>query len=98
MLLSAFSENKQREIKRQDGTSKMINWRDVILTDGLDTIMGETAENLTNLINAQDENVRLKMEVGAAYNCRINLSVVAYEKDGKSGKFLKATIHQMSPM
>lgn len=38
MVLLAVSEKKQREIKRQDGSVKMLPYREVTMTDGVDTI------------------------------------------------------------
>lgn len=96
MVLKAFSEKKQREFNRQDGTKAIIEWHDVILTDGIDTIMGETSENLTRQINATDENVRLEMKIGQLYNVRATFQVLSYKKDEKDSFFMKANISQMA--
>lgn len=95
MALKAFSEKKQREFTRQDGTKAVIEWHDVILTDGIDTIMGETTENLTRQINATDKDVRLEMKIGVLYNVRATFQVLPYKKDGKDSFFMKGIINQM---
>lgn len=95
LVLKAVSERKQREITKQDGSKKMLPWYDVILTNGVDTIMGETSEALTAQIDNTDENYRLKLEVGTVYMCRFTLSVIPYEKNGQKSHFNKVTFHQM---
>ena len=94
--LKAISELNQRKVKKQDGSEKVIKWYDVILTDGIDTILAETSENLTGLIESADPNVKLTLEIGACYMCRLAISVVSYEKDGKSSRFMKAVAHQIA--
>lgn len=95
MLLKAFSETRQREINRQDGSKGIIQWHDIILTDGIDTIMGESSENLTKLIDSPDPNIRLDMSIDCLYNVRANLQVVSYEKNGQKSNFMKASILNM---
>ena len=95
MVLKAFSEAKQREITRQDGQKSVITWHDIILTDGIDTVMGESSDNLTKLIDSKDPNVQLPMNIGDLYNVRLTLSVVSYEKNGQKGMFMKSNIQQM---
>ena len=94
--LKAISELNQRKVKRQDGSEKVIYWYDVVLTNGIDTILAETSENLTGLISSTDSNVKLNLEIGACYMCRLAISVVLYEKDGKSSRFMKAVVHQIA--
>lgn len=95
-VLKSISERKERTIQRQDGQTKVLKWYDVVMSNGLDTVMGETSESVTNQIDATDENAKLLMEVGKCYMCRVNLNVVEYEKDGKKSAFLKATFHQIA--
>ena len=82
MMLQAVSEKKQRTSQKMDGSTKVFSWYEVIMTDGIDTIMGDTTEGLTNQIDSTDEKVKLNLNVGDLYNCRCTLSVVRYEKDG----------------
>lgn len=93
--LKAISEKKQRKITKRDGSEGIITWHDLILTNGLDTIIGESSENLTNLIDSTDENLRLDINVDDCYMCRFTLSVVPYEKNGVTSNFMKCIIHQM---
>lgn len=95
-VLKSISERKERTIQRQDGQTKVLKWYDVVMSNGLDTVMGETSESVTNQIEATDENAKLLMDVGKCYMCRVNLNVVEYEKEGKKSAFLKATFHQIA--
>lgn len=95
-VLKSISERKERTIQRQDGQTKVLKWYDVVMSNGLDTVMGETSESVTNQIEATDENAKLLMEVGKCYMCRVNLNVVEYEKEGKKSSFFKATFQQIA--
>lgn len=95
-VLKSISERKERTIQRQDGQTRVLKWYDVTMTNGLDTVLGETSESVTNQIDATDENARLPMEVGRCYMCRLNLNVVEYEKNGQKSSFFKATFHQIA--
>lgn len=95
LWLKAISETKQREIIKQDGTKKLLSWHDIILTNGLDTIVGESSENLTALIDSRDENLRLPINVDDCYMVRCTFNVQAYEKNGVTSHFQKCVIHQM---
>ena len=94
-MLSAVSEKKQREIKRQDGSMKMLAYREVTLTDGVDTIHGETSESLTALIDSENPAIKIPMLEGHLYNVRFNIRTATYEKDGKKNSFVGITIHQL---
>jgi hypothetical protein len=95
MKLLAVSEKKQREMKRQDGTVKMIDFYEVTMTDGIDTIHGETSENLTALIATTNEELKVHLVVGHLYMVRFNINARKWEKDGKKGMFVSINIHQM---
>ena len=48
MQLMACSMKKQRTWTREDGTQKLIDFYEVKLTDGTDTIFGEGLNRLTS--------------------------------------------------
>ena len=95
MVLLAVSEKKQREIKRQDGSVKMLAYREVTMTDGVDTIHGETSESLTAQIDSENPAVKVRLLEGHLYNVRFNIRTATYEKDGKKNTFVSITIHQL---
>lgn len=95
MVLSAVSEKKQREIKRQDGNVKMLAYREVTMTDGVDTIHGETSESLTAQIDSDNPAIKVRMLEGHLYNVRFNIRTTVYEKDGKKSSFVGISIHQL---
>lgn len=98
MMLKAISEKKSREITRQDGSKKNIYWHEVILTDGLDTMICETSESVTEKICSEDPNVKLEMNVGTLYNCRITANVISYEKNGQKSYFNKLSLSVIVPV
>ena len=95
MVLSAVSEKKQREIKRQDGSVKMLAYRELTFTDGVDTIHGETSESLTAQIDSENQAIKIPMLEGHFYNVRFNIRTATYEKDGKKNAFVSVNIHQV---
>ena len=95
MVLLAVSEKKQREIKRQDGSVKMLAYREVTMTDGVDSIHGETSESLTAQIDSENPAVKIRLLEGHPYNVRFNIRTATYEKDGKKNTFVSITIHQL---
>lgn len=95
MVLLAVSEKKQREIKRQDGSVKMLSYREVTMTDGVDSIHGETSESLTAQIDSENPAVKIRLLEGHQYNVRFNIRTANYEKDGKKNTFVSITIHQL---
>ena len=95
MVLLAVSEKKQREIKRQDGSVKMLAYRELTMTDGVDTIHGETSESLTAQIDSDNQAIKIPMLEGHVYNVRFNIRTATYEKDGKKNSFVSVTIHQL---
>ena len=97
-MLLAVSEKKQREIKRQDGSVKMLAYRELTMTDGIDTIHGETSESLTAQIDSDNPAVKIPMQEGHQYRVRFNVRTATYEKDGKKNSFVSVTIHQLYMM
>lgn len=95
MVLKAVSEKKQREIQKTDGTKKVIAWYEPIMSNGLDTIIGETSEALTGLIDNPDPNFKLELKVGTCYMCRFSINVVQYEKNNVKSYFTKIVFHQI---
>lgn len=95
MVLLAVSEKKQREIKRQDGSVKMLAYRELTMTDGIDTIHGETSESLTAQIDSDNQAIKIPMLEGHVYNVRFNIRTATYEKDGKKNSFVSVNIHQL---
>ena len=98
MKLLAVSGKKQREMKRQDGTVKMIDFYEVTMTDGIDTIHGETSESLTALIETPKEELKVHLVEGHLYTVRFNINARKWEKDGKKATFVSINIHQMYHM
>ena len=94
MQLVECSFKKQREWPRKDGTKELVDYYEVTLTDGIDTIFGETGVQLTKQI-ATDGADKLRMIEGHAYAVRFTINARKYDKDGKSGRFVSVTIHQM---
>ena len=64
------------------------------LTDGIDTIFGETGAQLTRQIASEGAD-KLRMIEGHAYAVRFNVNARKYDKEGKSGCFVSVMIHQM---
>ena len=95
LVLLAVSEKKQREIKRQDGSVKMLAYRELTMTDGIDTIHGETSESLTAQVDSDNPAVKIPMQEGHQYRVRFNIRTATYEKDGKKNSFVSVTIHQL---
>ena len=56
MQLVECSFKKQREWTRQDGTKETVDYYEVTLTDGIDTIYGETVGTLTKQIAKEGED------------------------------------------
>ena len=98
MQLMACSMKKQRTWTRQDGTQKPIDFYEVKMTDGTDTIFGETSEALTARIMATDEKTKLRMIEGHWYAVRFNINAYDWEKDGKSGVRVTVNVQQMTEM
>ena len=94
MQLVECSFKKQREWTRQDGTKETVDYYEVTLTDGIDTIYGETVGTLTKQIAKEGED-KLRLIEGHWYAVRFTINARKYDKDGKSGCFVSVMIHQM---
>ena len=97
MQLVECSFKKQREWPRKDGTKELVDYYEVTLTDGIDTIFGETGVQLTKQIATEGAD-KLRMIEGHTYAVRFTINARKYDKDGKSGRFVSVTIHQMTLM
>lgn len=97
MQLLAVGQLEEREFQRQDGSVKKVCYRMLTLTDGVDTIHGETGERLIGQIEASDQQLRLKLLEGHVYNCDFNIRANEYEKDGKKSRFVAITINKLFP-
>lgn len=86
MNLVEISPLKENQTKDRDGQPITIESFEVIFSDGIDTVLGETGKNLT----AQFK--REAPELNAIYNVRTNLSLVEYEKEGQKRRFFKCVI------
>lgn len=92
MILQECSALKQNTVNGRDGQQQVIESFEVVFTDMIDTVMGETGRTLT---------VQFKQEppvVGKIYNVSARLDVVNYEKDGRKGRFFKCNILEAKPM
>ena len=98
MKLVSISPMKQTQIQQRDGSTKTLSFNEITLTDGIDTICGETSEGLTNQINSADPQVKLQLFEGAMYSVRFNIFSREYEKDGKKSYFTKVNIFQLFKM
>ena len=94
MQLVECSFKKQREWPRKDGTKELVDYYEVTLTDGIDTIFGETSVQLTKQIATEGAD-KLRMIEGHVYAVRFTINARKYDKDGKSGRFVSVNIHQM---
>ena len=94
LQLVECSFKKQREWTRQDGTKETVDYYEVTLTDGIDTISGETGAQLTRQIASEGAD-KLRMIEGHVYAVRFTMNARKYDKDGKSGRFVSVNIHQM---
>ena len=97
MQLVECSFKKQREWPRKDGTKELVDYYEVTLTDGIDTIFGETGGQLTKQIATEGAD-KLRMIEGHVYAVRFTINARKYDKDGKSGRFVSVNIHQMMLM
>ena len=94
MQLVECSFKKQREWPRKDGTKELVDYYEVTLTDGIDTIFGETGVQLTKQIATESAD-KLRMIEGHTYAVRFNIRTATYEKEGKKNSFVSVNIHQM---
>lgn len=86
MVLKEVSGLQQKTVNGRDGQSQVIESFEVVLTDGIDTVMAETSKTVT---------VQFKNQVPVVdkiYGVALRLNVVEYEKDGKKSRFFKALL------
>lgn len=95
MQLVGMSALIERSINLRDGSTKIIKFKTLEFTDGVDSIIGETSERLTDQMETTNDAVRLKLLEGHVYNVDFNIRVTEYEKDGKKNKFLNITINRV---
>ena len=94
MMLQSVSAPQQREFKTNDGNVRTIKYRILRFTDGVDSILGETSERLTNKIDATADNVRLKLIEGHVYTVDYTLRVQDYtNKQGQKDAFFSVIIN-----
>lgn len=87
MVCVSCSTLKSKTFKRQDGTQDVLESFDVVLTDGLDTVLAETSKVVTTQLK------QTPLKVGASYSCRIKLNVREYKKDsGEVASFFSAAL------
>ena len=98
MQLVKVSPLMQRDFKRNDGSVETVKFRMLTLTDGVDTIFGETQKRLTNQLEATDDKIRLKLIEGHVYNCEFYIRANEYEKDGKKSTFVAINIEKLHPL
>lgn len=86
MTLKEVGQLRSNTFKNREGQEQVIESFDVVLTNGLDTVLAETSKVVT---------AQFKMTPptpGHIYACNIRLQVIDYERDGKKGTFFKATL------
>lgn len=87
MVCVSCSTLKSKTFKRQDGTQEVFESYDVLLSDGLDSVLAETSKVVTTQLK------QTPLKVGASYSCRIKLNVREYKKDnGEIATFFGATL------
>ena len=92
MVLKEVSGLKQNTVNGRDGQQQVIESFDVVLSDGIDTVMAETSKSVT---------VQFKNQAPAidkVYGASVRLNVVEYEKDGKKSRFFKAVLLDCRPV
>lgn len=84
-----------REFKRQDGSIQTIKFRNLLFTDGIDTIYGETSSRLIEQIETTNDALKLRLIEGHLYNVDFNINAREYEKDGKKSTFVSVNINKV---
>lgn len=95
LQLVSISALVERSITLRDGSTKIIKFKTLEFTDGVDSIIGDTSERLTDQMETTNDAVRLKLLEGHVYNVDFNIRVTEYEKDGKKSKFMNITINRV---
>lgn len=88
MILKECSSLIQRTVTDRNGQSQVIESFEVVLSDGIDTILAETSKAVT----VQFKQEETKPAINCIYAVSVRMNVVNYEKDGKQNRFFKATL------
>lgn len=95
MILMRVEDLQTREFKRQDGSIQTIKFRNLLFTDGIDTIYGETSSRLIEQIETTNDALKLRLIEGHLYNVDFNINAREYEKDGKKSTFVSVNINKV---
>lgn len=95
MILMRVEGLQTREFKRQDGSIQTIKFRNLLFTDGMDTIYGETSSRLIEQTESTNEDLKLRLLEGHLYNVDFTINARDYEKDGKKSTFVSITINKL---
>lgn len=95
MILMRVEDLQTREFKRQDGSIQTIKYRNLLFTDGIDTIYGETSPRLIEQIETTNVALQLPLIEGHLYNVDFSINARDYEKDNKKSTFVSITINKM---
>lgn len=90
MRLTNVSDLKTSSFTSRDGSSQTIEYYEVELTDGLDTIIGETSKSATFELKNHP------IPLGSICNVTIRLQVIDYKRDDRASKFFKASIIEIA--
>lgn len=95
MILMRVEDLQTREFQRQDGSLQTIKFRNLLFTDGIDTIYGETSSRLIEQIETTNDALKLRLIEGHLYNVDFNINAREYEKDGKKNTFVSVNINKV---
>ena len=85
MKVVAVSALKTNKVIDRSGQQQSIESFDIVLTNGLDSVVCETSRNVTNLLKEQ------MVEVGTYLNCSIKLRTVQ-DKNDKTKYYMFGTL------
>lgn len=95
MRLMRVEDLQTRQFQRQDGSLQTIKYRNLLFTDDIDTIYGETSPRLTEQIEATNDPLQLHSIEGHLCNVDFTINARDYEKDGKKSTFVSITINKV---
>lgn len=95
MILMRVDDLQTREFQRQDGSLQTIKSRNLLFTDGVDTIYGETSSRLIEQIETTNDALKLRLIEGHVYNVDFSINARDYEKDNKKSTFVSITINKV---
>lgn len=95
MILMRVEDLQTREFSRQDGSIQTIKYRNLLFTDGVDTIYGETSPRLIEQIETTNDALKLRLIEGHVYNVDFTVNARDYEKDNKKNTFVSITINKV---